>query len=396
MMKNKLFLLAPIIALTVIFIFSLTLIPTVQPTPKNLPIALVNEDQGFELPNQARLNIGQTIVDMIHENGNAISEEVPTVNWIEMKSYEEVVSGLNDQLYYAALIIPSDFSEKQVSLRTPSPATPELHIYINQGMNTMASTVAGQILNGIVENMNNQLRTQALEEFTQQGESLTAEQALSLVTPVAKIVTNVNEIGTNSANGNAPVSLFQPLWMASVAGAAIIFLAMTKLGELNRKETLVAKFIQIMMGAILAFTVGFGLTWLADGLLGLHIPQVMNTALFLTLTYFCYFLMISAVLSWLGIRGIALFVLALFFGGPLLALAPEFMSPFYRDWIYSWLPMRFMVEGLRELLFFGKGLGWNSATISLAAIGAGGALLVIASAFKKNPATAETTQQNVS
>jgi uncharacterized phage infection (PIP) family protein YhgE len=54
MFKNKLVLVSPIIALAVIFIFSLTLFPSVQPQPKNLPIAIVNEDEGMEIPNQQR------------------------------------------------------------------------------------------------------------------------------------------------------------------------------------------------------------------------------------------------------------------------------------------------------------------------------------------------------
>lgn len=57
---------------------------------------------------------------------------------------------------------------------------------------------------------------------------------------------------------------------------------------------------------------------------------------------------------------IAVSVLMLFFGAPLLALAPETMCPLYRDWIYSWLTMRFMVEGLREIFFFGIGITWNT------------------------------------
>ena len=62
MFKNKLLFLSPVIALLVV-LFSLTLFPTVQPQPKNLPIAIVNEDQGVEIPNQPKMNMGQTIVD---------------------------------------------------------------------------------------------------------------------------------------------------------------------------------------------------------------------------------------------------------------------------------------------------------------------------------------------
>ncbi|WP_256757700.1 YhgE/Pip domain-containing protein [Cohnella sp. WQ 127256] len=390
-LKNKLLLIAPIIAFLVVFIFSLTLFPSVKVQPKNMPIAIVNIDQGVEIPNQPTMNMGQTIVDMMQKNISSTSGEEPAVKWVAVSSVEEVQDGLNNQKYYAALVIPKDFSEKQASLHNPTPTSPEIQIFINQGMNTAASTVAGQILNGVVDNINNNVRVQILEQFKSQGKTLTVEQASSLVTPVTKKVTNVNEIGTNSANGNAPISLFQPLWMASMVSAAILFLAINKMTTTTRKEKLTAKLIQILMGVIVAVVVGFGLTWLADSMVGLHVPLFTDTALFLTITFFCFFLMISAVVSLLGIKGIAIFGLILFFGAPLLALAPEMMSPFYRDWVHSWLPMSFMVEGLRELFFFGKGLSWNHALSTLTWIGLVSSIIILASALK--PQAVKTQQK---
>ncbi|MEK3796937.1 DUF3533 domain-containing protein [Peribacillus sp. FSL H8-0477] len=376
MFKNKLVVLSPIIALLVVFIFSLTLFPSVQPQPKNLPIAIVNEDEGVQIPNQPSMNMGKTIVNMIQENPTT------AVKWVIVKTTEDAQKGMDNQDYYAALTIPKDFSAKQASLRTPAPSSPEVQLFINQGMNTAASTMAGQLLNGVVDNMNNTVRQQLLDEFDKQGAALTAKQAESLVAPITKTVTNVNEIGTNSANGNAPVSLFQPLWMASLASAAILFLVIRKLPIADFKENLAAKIVQILMGAILSLVIGFGLTWLADSMLELTIPQFADTALFLSITSFSFYLMILAVLSLVGFKGIPIFVLMLFFGAPLLAMAPEMMSSFYRDWIYSWLPMRFMVEGLRELFYFGKGLTWSSPVTILVWIGIVSGLVILGTSLK--------------
>lgn len=393
MLKNKLLLLSPIIALAVIFIFSLTLFPAVQPQPKNLPVAIVNEDQGVEIPDQPKLNMGENIVDMIQESSK--TEKDPAVNWVEVKSEEAAQEGLDNQEYYAALVIPKDFSQKQASLQTPEPSSPELQIYINQGMNMPASTMAGQILNGVVDNMNNNVRTQLLEGFESQDITLTAEQASHIGTPITKKVINVNKVGENSANGNSPVTLFQPLWMASLATAAIIFMAVSKMSFSSRKEELVTKIWQILIGAVAAFVIGFGLTWIVDGMVGLNIPNFMDTALFLSITSFSFFLMILAVLSLVGIKGIAVFVLMLFFGGPLLALAPEMMSPFYQDWIYSWLPMRFMIEGLRELFFFGKGLTWNTPVSVLVWIGIVSMLIILGTALKRNKVTNQDNEHTI-
>ena len=150
------------------------------------------------------------------------------------KNKEAVQKGLNNKEYYAA-VIPKEFSAKQASLRTPQPSSPEIEIYINQGMNTAASTMAGQILQAIVDNMNNTVRTQILEGLKAKGATVTTDQAEKLVTPIVKNVKNVNEVGKNSANGNSPISLFQPLWIASLASAAIIFIAISKMPVSSRK-----------------------------------------------------------------------------------------------------------------------------------------------------------------
>ena len=393
MFKNKLLLLSPVIALLVVFIFSLTLFPTVQPQPKNLPIAIVNEDQGVEIPNQPKMIMGQTIVDNMKKTSK--SEEEPAVKWVEVKNKEVVQKGLNNQEYYAALVIPKDFSTKQASLRTPQPSSPEVEIFINQGMNTAASTMAGQMLNTVVDNMNNNVRIQLLEGLKAKGATLTTDEAAKLVTPITKKVKNVNEVGKNSANGNSPISLFQPLWIASLASAAIIFMAIRNMPVGSRKENFVLKVKQIITGAVAAVVVGFGLTWIADGMIGLNISNFTDTALFLSITSFSFFLMISAVLSLVGLKGIGVFALLLFFGAPLLSLAPEMLSPFYQDWVYTWLPMRFMIEGLREIFFFGKGLSWSTPVTVLVWIGVVSMVIILMTAFKRSAIKEHKTELNV-
>lgn len=379
--KNRVVIFSPIIVLAVVLIFGLVLAPSVSPTPKKLPIAFVNKDQGVTVPTEGKVNMGISIANMIKKTGAATSEKEPAVNWITVKSYEEVKKGLDDQKYYAALVIPKDFSAKYASLRTSAPSSPEIEILVNQGMNTLASTMVTQLLNGIVDTMNNSFRTQLLKGFETQGATLTTHQASTLVMPITKKVTNVNEVGTKSMNGNAPISLFQPLWMASIAGAAIIFLMSSQLKYTNRTEKFTVQWAKFFIGTVLALFAGFGLTWIAS-ILGINIPNFRNISLFLSIAFLAFFLMISAVLSWIGIKGIPIFIIILFFGGPLLAIAPEFMSSFYRDWIYSWLPMRFMVEGLRELFFFGKGLSWTGPISVLVWIGLVSLVVLLASTLK--------------
>lgn len=361
--NQKLIYFSPIIVVAVIFIFILTLIPSANSAPKNLPIAFVNADAGMTVPAKGNVNIG----NQMEQNMKRASTEQSLVKWIFVSNTKEVEKGLNDQKYYGALIIPKDFTKKQATLQTAQPDAPAIRLLVNQGMNTAASTLASQVLNGAVDKMNENMRLQLVKRFEQNGTQLSASQALALAAPIQKTVINVNETGTHSVNGNAPVSLFQPLWMASIAGAAIVFLSIQKITFSSRKEKLVNQVGFIVIGAILALAAGFGLAWLAE-VVGISVPSFLDTALFLAIAYFSFFTLISAVLSWLGLKGLPIFAIILFFGAPLLSMAPEIMPDFYREWIYPWLPMRFMVDGVRELFFFGKHLTWNSSVFALTLI----------------------------
>ncbi|WP_354498771.1 YhgE/Pip domain-containing protein [Paenibacillus favisporus] len=382
MMKQKLVWVLPLIVAAVIFVFSLAMIPTINPTPVRLPIALVSEDQGVTLPNGTATNMGETLTGMIkQQTSSKASADGPAIEWVHVNTEKEAMSGLDEQKYYAALVVPADFSQNQATLLTEKPVQPQLRIYVNQGMSASASTMAGQVLNQIVDTMNAKIRADLLAAAGKQSGKVTVQQASVLAAPIAKDVKNVHETGTHTANGNAPVSLFQPIWMGSILGGVMFYLVISKLNFAYRRSLLAARVVQTVAGAVLALIAGFGLTWFA-GSWGLHIPDGTATAIFLSLCYFAFFLMISAVLSWAGLKSMVLFVLLLFFGAPLLSLPAEMMGSFYRDYVFPWLPMRFMVEGLREMFFFGRGLDWNHSTAVLTGIATVSLVVLLGSALK--------------
>ncbi|WP_456276154.1 YhgE/Pip domain-containing protein [Bacillus sp. AK128] len=383
--KQKLVVLSPLLVLTVALIFSLTLVPSINPTPKNMPIAIVNEDEGVEIPKQGKMNMGNALVEKVQSMSRENSNEETIINWISISDRDTVMEGLNNKEYYAALIIPNDFSQDQASLQSPKPSSPNIEILINEGMNATAARMAGQMLTGITENISQNVSMQLLAGFEKKGENIPANQVALLIDPLTVTETNVNAVGKHSANGNAPVSFIQPLWMSSIVGAAIVFFSMRKMKMVNRRESLLSKLTQTVAGSLLSFIVGLGLTGILDSWLGFHIPNFLDTALFVSLSYLTFFLLISAVTNWFGFKGIGVFALLFFFGIPLLSMPPEFMSAFYRDWIHSWLPMRFSVEGLRNLLYFGKSLSFDGPTLALFNISWISFLIIFVSAFKPIP-----------
>lgn len=383
-LRSKWVALSPVMVAIVVLIFSLVLVPTVHPKPQKLPVAFVNEDEGVQLPNQPPINMGKNIEQAIQNmaKSNAAGKDQPPIDWMQVDSENKAKKGMDKQHYYGALIIPKDFSKKVASLQTPRPSAPKVKIVVNQGMNAAASAIVQQILNQAADHINANVRQQLLQAMAKKGGMVTVEQAALLASPVEKETAVIHAVGTHSANGNAPVSFVQPIWMASLAAAALLHLAMDRRAFAHRREKLAAQVMKTVVGLLLALIAGFGLIGMADAI-GFHIPSFIDMALFVSLAFFSFFAIESAVFGWIGLKGIPIFILLLFFGAPLLSMAPELMTSFYRDWVYSWLPQRFMVEGLRELFFFDPTFQWNEPVSVLCWLAFVGVVLVIVSAFKK-------------
>ncbi|MEH6938665.1 ABC transporter permease [Bacillus sp. JJ664] len=381
LLKQKQALLAPILVLVVVVIFSLTLASSVNPTPKNLPIAIVNEDEGVTVPTKGEINLGKIMVSKINEVTNSQNESA--VNWIHVSSEDKVRRGLDDKKYYAALILPKDLSQKQATLKTANPSPIEIKVLLNQGMNANASTISGQILNNVVNQLSMNIRTEVLSELEKNNSLISAKQASVLASPIINNIENVNEIGTNTANGNAPVILITPLWMSSLIGAVIIFLGKKKINMTTSVNKFKVILEQVALAIILALVAGFGITYMADWI-GFIIPNFMDTALYLTIAYFSFHILISAVMSWVGFGGVGLFALIFFFAGSIIGMAPELLPKFTHDWIYSWVPMRFGADGLREIFYFGKELSFSHSMVILVWIASVSTIILFASTFKQN------------
>ncbi len=390
--KQKLTKLAPIIVLAVVIIFSLTLASNVNPTPKNLPIAIVNLDKGMDTP-QGHLNMGDMIIEKINEVVKSSTESEPAVEFIKVANEAEVKTGLNDKEYYAAMILPKDFSQKQISLQTPNPSSSEITLLINQGKNANGAMMANQMLTQMVDTINAQTRTKILEALDKSGMTVTAKQVAVIANPITKKIENVNAIGTHTANGNAPVVLITPLWMASLIGSVLTFLAKNKTVVTNRSEKLKVIFEQLILCIVLAFVAGFGIATMAEWI-GFTIPNYVDVAIFLTLAYICFYLLISAVMSWIGFGGVGIFALIFFFGGSLIGMAPELLPTVSRDWLYSWIPMRFGAEGLREIFYFGEKVSMSHSMIVLLSIGVISLVVLFASIFKPTKSQSSTQTLN--
>lgn len=95
-------------------------------------IAVANEDRGVETELTGELNAGEQTVEKLREND--------ALGWV-FTDAESAKEGVYRGDYYAAIIIPADFSEHLTSMLTGDFEQPEIKYYVNEKKNAIAPKV---------------------------------------------------------------------------------------------------------------------------------------------------------------------------------------------------------------------------------------------------------------
>jgi YhgE/Pip-like protein len=195
---------------------------TVNPAPKDLPVTLVMQDKGAEVPQLGSVNIGKQIQEQLQDN-----DKLP-LKWSIVESKEAALLGMKDKKYYGAIIFPETMTQKFLSLQTSNPQKPEAEVIINQGKNYSGAAATSQIIEKMMIGVNQQMQNMIFSQIKAQGKMLTADQAQLLTNPLTVKTTTVNEVGTHTANGNLPAMFTQVLWLMTFISSMILFAALKK------------------------------------------------------------------------------------------------------------------------------------------------------------------------
>lgn len=354
--------------ITIMSIFDSTQIPIVNPKITDLPIAVVNQD---------KTDTTKAMVEKLKENSQ-INDKV-SIKWEEVSTKDEAVDKMNNGEYYGALVIPENYEKSIASLATPNAKAPEFSIIINQGKNSQLSTQVTQILSQIANKSGDAASLQIIKKAEAANKPLPAKIVENLIKPVKVNVENINTTGDFSS---APGVFFSPLWISSLIGS-VLLLALGRKETYTAKGRLLDKLIRLGFIAVASVVIGFLSPNLVNWILGVSVENYTQTVWFLTIGAFAFMTLIFGTISWLGIVGAPLFVLMLFFGLPILSLAPEMLGSFYTQWVLPWLPMRMLYDGIKNILFFNQGL-WNVATKELVTTAVIGIILMASSVVKKS------------
>ena len=111
----------------------------------NLKVAVVSEDEGVSVAGVS-LNIGGSVVEALESND--------TIGWVFTETAEEATDGVYDGTYYAALVIPADFTEKMISFLGGEVENPDIIYYENAKKNAIAPKITQKAKTAVQEQVN--------------------------------------------------------------------------------------------------------------------------------------------------------------------------------------------------------------------------------------------------
>ena len=149
----------------------------------NLKVAVTSVDEGYEgslIP--LEINIGDQVLSALRENTQ--------MEWV-FTTKDKAAAGVKSGKYYAAIVIPKDFSNKMMSVFSENVEKPEITYYSNAKENAIAPKVTDKGASAVQRQVN-QVFIETISDTT-----LTVLQAVSNMTEASGAETIVSNLNTN-------------------------------------------------------------------------------------------------------------------------------------------------------------------------------------------------------
>ena len=135
----------------------------------NLKIAVYSGDKGVDLGG-VKLNIGDSVVDALKAN--------QTMGWQFVESEDAAKDGVYGSEYYAAMIIPEDFSKDMISFLNGEVEHPQMVYYENEKKNAIAPKITSKAKTAVQEQVNATF-VSSLAEVLLKADDLMAENGVT-------------------------------------------------------------------------------------------------------------------------------------------------------------------------------------------------------------------------
>ena len=166
---------------------------------KGIQVAIANEDKGAD-SEQMSLDAGQNIVDNLKKNDQ--------LGW-KFVDAKEAKKGVKSGKYYAAIVIPDNFSESLLSILSGDIKQPELDYYINEKKNAIAPKITDTGAGTIQQEINDTFSSVAAESISKMLSEKAGDIAGRVTEGNSSLICAVAETRKNLEEYNKVLENFQ-------------------------------------------------------------------------------------------------------------------------------------------------------------------------------------------
>lgn len=387
--KSKLLWLTPIAIILILMIFAIAFYPAFNPKPKDMPIAIVNHDEGTSIQGK-KMNIGDKLEDKL------LDSDSKAIKWVKVDSEKDAKQGMEDEKYYGAAIFEKDFSKhamsktqkvvmdskkaemkekvesgempaqqaqmmaKKMGNQSVDVKQAQLKTIVSQGSSLQGSQMATNVLSGMGDNINKQITKQSLQTLEKQNVKVDAKDIDSVTNPVKVDNEKINKVKDHQGGGNAPFLMFMPIWMGSIVISVLLFFAFRTSGNIKIAHRLIASVGQIIFTVIAAFLGSFAYVYFMGGALGFDFDHPNRVATFVALAIMGFVGLILGTMTWLGMKSVPIFFIAMFFSMQMVMLPKQMLPKFYQRYIVDWNPFVHYATSLKEIIYMNHHIELNS------------------------------------
>lgn len=150
----------------------------------NIQVAVANEDEGTTSTLVGHLNAGQQTVTQLKSNHQ--------LGW-RFVGKQHAVDGVKAGKYYAAIVLPKDFSSSLIGTVTGEKNQPSITYYINEKMNAIAPKITDTGATTIDEQINATFVSSVADAVAKQVKAAAGNTTDSLHTAQSDVVNNLND-----------------------------------------------------------------------------------------------------------------------------------------------------------------------------------------------------------
>ena len=163
-------------------------------------VAVSNDDLGYTVEDE-EFNVGDKIIENLEGNTQMGWQFVDT---------DEAIKGARSGKYYAAIVIPKDFSEKMSSLLEDDVKIPQIDYYVNEKKNAIAPKITDKGVSSIQHQINETF-VQTITEISFKAFNLTDEKLNERGDPIDRMIKAFEDADKNLEDFSTAILAFQNL-----------------------------------------------------------------------------------------------------------------------------------------------------------------------------------------